>query len=52
MGAVKELWMIEQEQIAEEFLSDKIDFEDAVSRLKSLGLDEQEAREQLQELTA
>ena len=52
MGAHKDYWIAQHELAAEDYMSELLDDEGFIDRLKSLGFNEQEAREQLQELTA
>ena len=52
MGAHKDYWIAQHELTAEDYMSELIDAEGFINRMKELGFNEQEAQEQLQELIA
>ena len=52
MGAVKELWMAEQERICDQYCFDHLTLEEAINELRLLGFDRYEAIELLENATA
>lgn len=49
MGAAKDMWMNEVERVGEEYSLDRITRDEAVSALKRLGFDRDEAETMLDE---
>lgn len=54
IGAImsKDLWMLEYEQIAEDFYADRVDLSDVRHRLKKLGFDAEEIDDHVAALCA
>lgn len=52
MGACKDMWMDEVEQIGEDFAAEKLTREEAMAALKRKGFDAHEASDMLDAVTA
>ena len=47
MGRVKELWQADIDRVGDDYFMGRLELEDAIISLKSLGLDQYEAKEYL-----